>query len=143
MRRWRKPVHAAGGAALLLLCSPATLTAIAAPCDQFDPAAPAGSAQIVLDSSDFVDPNGDELRSFIDTGSVGRVDVTVVRSTPPGAVRTVSAVPEVSRFSPYYGESLKGIAVAVTLRTHGRPARVVLDLRQVCAKRFVNTFLYY
>jgi hypothetical protein len=49
----------------------------------------------------------------------------------------------VSRVSPLYGEQLKGIAVAVSLRGRARPGTVVLSLRQVCAEYFRNTFLYY
>ena len=132
---------AAGATALFVLCLPAALSA--APCDEHDPASPAASAQITLDSSDFIDENRNELRSFIATGSLGRVDVAVVSAVPPGIVRGVSAVAEASRFSPYYGERLSGIAVAVALHSRARPAKVVLRLRQVCAEYFRNTFLYY
>jgi hypothetical protein len=117
--------------------------ALGAPCDQFDPAGPARSARITLDASDFSDASGDELRSFIATGSLGRVEVAVLSMTPPGIVHGVSAVAGTSRFSPHYGESLNGIAVAVALRGRARPARVVLQLRQVCAENFRKTFLYY
>ena len=50
------------------------------------------------------------MRSFVATDSIGKVDVTVVSSSPRGTVRDVSAVPEISMASPYYGEQLKGIA---------------------------------
>src|SRR5438445_238688 len=93
----------------------------------------AGSAQITLTPNDFVDERRDEMRSFIATGSLGKVDVSVVSSTPGGIVRGVSGTPQISRFSPLYGEQLKGIAIAVSLRSGGRPATLILRLRQVCA----------
>ncbi|HKG85381.1 MAG TPA: hypothetical protein VKB16_19860, partial [Beijerinckiaceae bacterium] len=71
------------------------------------------------------------------------VDVGIVASSPPGAVVGVSAVPEISMFSPHHGERLKGIAIAVSLAESRRPVSVVLHLSQVCAKHFRNTFLYY
>jgi len=58
-------------------------------------------------------------------------------------VRGVSAIPELSRVSPNYGEQLKGIAIVISLRNRAPPATVVLNLRQVCAEYFRNTFLYY
>jgi len=115
----------------------------AASCDQFDPAGPARSGQITLNSGDFVDERRDEMRSFIATGSLGKVDVSVRSSTPAGIVRGVSATPEVSRFSPHYGEQLKGIAITVALRRGGASAVVVLNVRQVCAEYFRPTVLYY
>ena len=139
-RLWRSAGMACGGA-LLMLCVPAVL--LAAPCDQFDPTGPARSAQITLTPNDFVDERRDEMRSFTATGSVGKVDVSVVSSTPGGIVRGVSATPQISRFSPLYGEQLKGIAIAVSLKSGGRPATLILRLRQVCAEYFRNTVLYY
>ena len=124
-----------------LLALPAPV--LAAPCDQFDPAGPAASTQITLDASDFIDESRDELRSFIATGSLGPADVSLVAATPPGIVRSVSAVALRSRYSPHYGEELKGVAVAVALRPGAGPAKIVLRLRQVCAAYFRNTFLYY
>ena len=141
MRRLWRSAGVACGAWLFILCVPAVLSA--APCDQFNPTGPARSAQITLNSSDFVDERRDEMRSFVATGSLGRVDVSVASSTPHGIVRGVSASPVVSRFSPLYGEQLKGIAIAVSLRRGGAPAVVVLNLRQVCAEYFRNTVLYY
>ncbi len=141
MRRLGKSVSAACGAGLFALCCP--MMASAAPCDEYDPAGPSRSAQIRLDAGDLVDERGDELRSFVATGSIGRVVVAVVSSSPRGAVRAVSAVPEISRSSPHHGEQLKGISVAVSLVGGRRPVAVVLDLRQVCAQHFHNTFLYY
>jgi hypothetical protein len=136
--RW---AGAACGAGLFILCCPAVLSA--APCDQFDPAGPARSARITLNASDFVDERRDEMRSFVATGSLGRVDVSVVSATPRGIVRGLSATPEISRFSPLYGEELKGVAIAVALNSRGGPATVTLSLRQVCAEYFRNTILYY
>jgi hypothetical protein len=115
----------------------------APPCDEDNPAGPSRSVKITLNSSDFVDLGADEMRSFIATGSIGRVDVAVVSSTPRGIVRRVSAVPQISRMSPHYGEQLKGIAIAVALQHSAPPAHVVVSLRQVCAEYFHNTFLYY
>ena len=145
MRRWwrsaRRSALAACGAGLFVLCLPATLSA--APCDEYDPTGPARSAQITLDARDFVDQRHDEMRSFVATGSIGKVAVRVVSSTPHGIVRGVSASPELSRVSPNYGEQLKGIAIVVSLRNRAPAATVVLNLRQVCAEYFRNTFLYY
>jgi hypothetical protein len=146
MRRWwrsarRSTTLAACGAGLFLLCLPAVLSA--APCDEYDPSGPSRSAQITLDARDFVDQRHDEMRSFVATGSMGKVAVRVVSSTPRGIVREVSANPELSRVSPHYGEQLKGIAITVSLRNRAPPATVVLNLRQVCAEYFRNTFLYY
>ena len=83
------------------------------------------------------------MRSFIETGSIGKVDAAIISETPRGAIIAMAALPEISRASPYYGEELKGIAVTVALGASRRPARIVLDLRQVCARHFRNTFLYY
>lgn len=141
MRHWRKPGWAAATALALGLGVPAAAWA-APPCDEYDPYGPARSAQIRLGPADFVDEDGDELRSFIATDSIGRVEVSVAASSG-GAVRSVTAVPEISMFSRYYGEQLKGINVAVSVDPSRRPASVVLNLSQVCAKHFRNTFLYY
>ncbi len=141
MQRWWRRAAAACGAALFILCCPSMPSA--APCDQFNPAGPARSAQITLNSGDFVDESGDEMRSFVATGSLGKVDAAVVSSTPGGIVRRITAVPEVSRFSPLYGEQLKGIAISVSLKSGAGPATVVLNLRQVCAEYFRRTILYY
>jgi hypothetical protein len=141
MRRGWRSARAACGAGLLLLCSPWAVSA--APCDEYDPAGPARSTRITLNSSDFVDQRRDEMRSFVETGSIGRVDVAIVSSMPHGIVRGVSAIPEVSRMSPHYGEELKGIAIAVSLGHGVGAATVTLNLRQVCAGYFRNTFLYY
>ena len=142
MRRWSKTARLACGAAILIASLPAVSRA-APVCDEYDPAAPSRSAQIRLDSGDFVDEDGREMRSFIATDSIGKVDVRVVSSTPGDIVHAVSAVPEISMLSPYHGERLKGIHVAVSLAGTKRPVSVVLKLRQVCARHFRNTFLYY
>ncbi len=145
MRHGRKWVQAACGAGLFMLCCLASCPrpASAASCDEYDPHSPAQTTRITLDATDLVDRSGDEMRSFVATGSLGKVDATVVSSTPPGIVRDVSAVPQVSHLSPDYGEQLKGIAVSVHLRRSSKPATVVLRLRQVCAQYFRSTFLYY
>ena len=139
--RWRQATQATCGAALIFgWC----LAAQAAPvCDEYNPAAPAGAARVMLTPNDFTDESRDELRSFLETDSIGRVDIAVISASPRGTVLDFAATPTVSRFSPYYGEELKGIAVAVRVTPGRRPVRVVLDVRQVCAKRFRNTFLYY
>ena len=141
MRLWAKAVSAACGALIILASCPAVFAA--APCDQYDPRGPALSTRITLSSNDFTDEERDELRSFIATDSIGAVSAAIVSSSPPGAARAVSAVPEVSRFSSHYGEELKGIAVAVMLAGGRRPVSVTINLRQVCARYFRNTFLYY
>jgi hypothetical protein len=141
MRRGGRLTGMTCGAGLLVLCCPAVLSA--APCDEFDPSGPVRSAHIALASSDFVDERRDEMRSFIVTGSLGKADVSVVSSTPPGIVRGVSATPELSRFSRLYGEELKGVAITVSLKSAAGPVKIVLNLRQVCAERFRNTVLYY
>ena len=141
MRRWAKAVRAAYGAAIILASGAPVFAA--APCDQFDPRAPARTARITLNSSDFTDEERDELHSFIATDSVGAVTAAIVSATPQGVARAVSAVPEVSRFSSHYGEELKGVAIAVHLVPGPRPVSVTVSLRQVCARYFRNTFLYY
>jgi hypothetical protein len=142
MRRWRRTARAICGALLVYggCCLAAQAQSI---CDEYDPAGPAGAARVTLTASDFTDDSRDELRSFVETDSIGRVDAAVVSASPPGSILGFSAVPQLSRFSPYYGEELRGIAVAVEVAPGRRPVRVVIDLRQVCAKRFRNTFLYY
>jgi hypothetical protein len=140
--QWRQATRAACGAALIFGWG--CLAAQAEPvCDEYDPAGPMGRASLALSANDFTDDSRDELRTFVETDSIGRVDVAVISASPPGTVLDFSAGPTVSRFSPYYGEELKGIAVAVRVAAGRRPVRVVLDLRQVCAKRFRDTFLYY
>jgi len=141
MQGWWNRARAAL-AAIVLLGWPVAAWA-AAPCDEADPFGPAETTRITLGPADFVDEVGDELRTFIATDSLGRVDLAVVSSRPGGIVRGITAVPDVSRFSPRHGELLKGIAVTVSLASKGRPAAVTVQLRQVCAKYFRNSFLYY
>jgi hypothetical protein len=144
-RRWRHSASAVVGLGLLFAFG-GTAASGAEPCDEYDPAGPARGANITLSAGDFVDESRDELRSFVATGSIGRVEAVIVAATPRDAVRGIVAAPQVSRFSAEYGEELKGIAVAVALRGGsggGRNVSVVLNLRQVCARYFRNTFLYY
>ena len=141
MLGWRWPAGAAVCGIVLLIAGPPGSSA-AAPCDEYDPAAAARSVVIALSPTDFTDEQRDEMRSFIETGSLGRVDGSIVSSSPRGFVHSLFAVPEISRFSPYYGESLKGIALGVIVKPHRGPVRVVVRLRQVCARFFRNSFLY-
>ena len=141
MRRRRNVACAAIGATVMFAASSSSSLA-AALCDEFDPAGPARSVVVALTPTDFVDEQRDEMRSFVETGSLGRVEASIVSSVPRGVVHDFSAAPEVSRFSPYYGEALKGVAVGVTFAPTRRPVRVLVRLRQVCAKFFRNSFLY-
>lgn len=101
------------------------------------------AAEITLTAADFFDPYGQEMRTFVETGSLGRVEVEVVSSRPHDIVRSISASPGVSRLSPYFGEHLNGINVSVRLfKSRGSPV-VRIRLRQVCAKYLRDTFLYY
>jgi hypothetical protein len=147
MRRGWKSASAACGAALglIMLSSWALFTAAPAAelCDEYNPFAPARTGEIRLDATDFADEHGTEILSFIETESIGKVDAQLVSASPANAVRAVTAAPEISTPSPNYGERLKGIRVAVSLKETKRPVSVVLKLRQVCAKHFRNTFLYY
>ena len=131
MRPRRNLACAAMGATVLLAAS-LNPSFAAAPCDEFNPVGPARSIVVALTSTDFVE-----------TGSLGRVEASIVSSVPRGVVHGFSAAPEVSRFSPYYAEALKGVAIGVTVQPNRRPVRVVVRLRQVCAKFFRNSFLYY
>ena len=151
--RWRSIISACGAVLGLAALSAGLLStglvssgASAAPlCDEYNPYAPARTGEITLDATDFADEDGTEMLSFIETQSLGKVDVEIVRAIPARSVRDVSAVPEISMMSPNHGERLKGIKIAISLtKTKARqPVRVVLKLRQVCAKHFRNTFLYY
>ena len=143
MQGWRNSASAAAVATIVLLGWPVVAAWAAAPCDEADPFGPAETTRITLGPADFVDELGDELRTFVATDSLGRVDLAVVSSRPGGIVRGITAVPDVSRFSPVHGEQLKGIAVTVSLASKHRPAAVTVQLRQVCAKYFRNSFLYY
>ena len=142
MRQWGRTASA-GGIAISLIASAGTLAHAAAPCDEYNPSGPMRTTQITLNATDYTDDQRDQMRSFLETDSIGRVDVAIVGSTPRDAVLSVTAVPEISRVSGYFGEELRGIAVNVWLRPTARAAQVTLKLRQVCARRFRNTFLYY
>jgi hypothetical protein len=144
MQRGRRSIVSASGA--LLGLAALSIGARAAPlCDEYNPYAPARTGEIILDATDFADEDGTEMLSFVETQSLGKVDVEIVRAIPARSVRAVSAVPDISEMSPHHAEQLKGIKVTVSLtKTKARqPVRVVLKLRQVCAKHFRNTFLYY
>jgi hypothetical protein len=140
MRRWQNWF---GGACVAVLALAGTAAQAQPPCDEFDPGGPMRAVRVHLGPSDSVDESIDELRTFVATDSIGRVEVDVISASPANAVLRVAAVPQISGFSPYYGERLKGIGIKVALAGGGRPASVVLDVRQVCARYFRNTFLYY
>jgi hypothetical protein len=145
---WRSIISACGAVLGLAALSTGLVSsgASAAPlCDEYNPYATARTGEITLDATDFADEDGTEILSFVETQSLGKVDVEIVRAIPARSVRDVSAVPEISMMSPNHGERLKGIKIAISLtKTKARqPVRVVLKLRQVCAKHFRNTFLYY
>jgi hypothetical protein len=142
MRRLLKSTWIAVGAVALVACW-SGIAAAGQACDEYDPFGPSRSATVKLGPGDFLTQDKEELRSFVATGSIGKVQVSVISSTPAGIVSGVSAVPEISMLSPHYGEQLKGINIAVTVAPSRRPVSVVLNLRQVCAKHFRNTFLYY
>lgn len=151
MRLGWKSAAVAGGAAAwcvvlfagMLFGSAPAASAGGPVCDEYNPFGPARTGEITLDATDLADEDGTEIRSFIETDSIGKVDVEIVSTRPARIVRTVSAAPEISAISPNYGERLKGIKVAVLLRKTKQPVRIVLKLRQVCARHFRNTFLYY
>jgi hypothetical protein len=105
--------------------------------------AAARSAVITLTGADFYDPYGEEMRTFVDTGSLGSVEAELVSARPRGVVRSFTAVAVHSRLSPYFGENLKGINVTVSLYRSRTPPVVRLRLTQDCAKYLRDTFLYY
>ncbi|MBV9828156.1 MAG: hypothetical protein JO001_21185 [Alphaproteobacteria bacterium] len=131
---------AASSGMLLLAGSSA---ALAQSCDEYNPNGPTETAKVVLTHNDSIGPWTGEMRTFVQTGSIGKVDVSAVSARPSGRLRAVSAEPEISRISPRGGEQLKGIAIVVSTYDKRPPARVVVTLRQVCAKYFRDTFLYY
>jgi len=128
-------------AGLLALCLPAV--AWGGPCDEYNPRSPARGTRITLSPGDFIDESRDEMRSFVATGSLGAVEAYIITASPPGIAGGLFAVPQLSRFSTEYGEEIKGIALGVRLADGARAGRVVVGLRQVCARYFHNTFLYY
>jgi hypothetical protein len=128
--------------AVLLLAGGAKATLAAGQCDDGVDAADR-TAEITLTAADFFDPDHKEMRTFVETGSLGMVDAAILSSRPRGIVRSLTAVPARSLLSPYFGEDLKGIAVTVMLyQAKGLPV-VRLRLRQDCAEYMRNTFLYY
>ena len=50
-------------------------------------------------------------------------------------------MPHLSRFTPDYGEQLKGVEVTAALKGADRSVKVVVRLRQVCAEYFRDSFL--
>jgi len=140
MQRWRKSARTPSVAgAMVFACHTA---ARAQSCDENNPASPAGSSQVTLDTSDFTNEARDDMRSFIATGSLGQVTANIVAVTPPGIVQSLTATPQISQLSPNYGEQLKGIDIHVALNRGNRSAVISISLRQVCARYFRNTFLY-
>jgi hypothetical protein len=101
------------------------------------------STEITLTGADFFDPDGDEMRTFIVTGSLGMVDAHLLSARPRDIVRSLTAVPARSRLSPYFGEDLKGINVTISLYKSRLPPVVRIRLQQDCAEYMHNTFLYY
>jgi hypothetical protein len=133
---------AALSVALLLLTGGARSALAASRCDDGVDAANR-TAEITLTAADFFDPDGGEMRTFVDTGSLGTVDALLLSARPPGIVRSLTAVPARSLLSPYFGEDLKGIDVTVSLFKSKSSPVVRLQLRQDCAEYLRNTFLYY
>ena len=126
----------------LVIGLPTVATAAgAAGCDESDPNAPMRSGQVTLTASDLVDEARAELRTFVVTGSLGRVEATIVAATPAGIAGSVRAAPHLSRLSSGYGEQLKGVVVAVPLNRADRTTRIVVGLHQVCAEYFRDSFL--
>jgi len=139
MLRWGLRAGIAVGALGLLLAGP---TAAGAACDEDNPASPSRTAQIVLSGADSVDESHNELRTFVMTGSLGRVEASIVSASPPGVVLRLTATPQVSRISPDFGEQLKGVGIVATLKPRSRAGRIVVRVRQVCAHYFRDWFLY-
>ena len=134
MQRWLFP-------AAMILGLAAAAPARAAECDEHNPQGPMRSGQVTLTAGDSADDRRTELRSFVETGSLGRVDASVVGANPPGIVRSVAAEPHLSRLSPGFGERLKGIEVVANLTARDPAVRIVVRLRQVCAEHFHESFL--
>jgi len=124
-------------AALLLLSAAARAVEVCAA------GAATRSAEITLTAADFFDPDREEMRTFVDTGSLGEVEASLISARPRDVVRSFTAVPARSRLSPYFGEDLKGINVTVSLYKSRTSPIVRLRLQQDCAKYLHNTFLYY
>jgi len=129
--------------ALLLLSAGARSAVASEVCADGGSGAAVRSAEITLTAADFFDPDGEEMRTFVDTGSLGAVDASLVSARPRDVVRSFTAVPARSRLSPHFGEDLKGIRVMVSLYKSRISPVVRLRLQQDCAKYLRNTFLYY
>lgn len=127
-------------AVVLLLLSAGARSAVAAEVCGGDAAR---SAEITLTAADFFDPYREEMRTFVDTGSLGEVEASLISARPRDVVRSFTAVPARSGLSPYFGEDMKGIDVTVLLYKSRISPIVRLLLRQNCAKYLHNTFLYY
>ena len=112
----------------------------AVPCDDSNPLGPSRSAVIRLTAADYADEDRTRLKSFVETGSLGRVEAAVL--SPRGLVRSLRAAPATSRYSRFDGERLKGIAIELWLGGAKKTPVVRLRLRQVCAIHFRDTFLY-
>jgi hypothetical protein len=131
-------------AVLLLLFAPGIESVNAASqCGDDGVGAMTRSTEITLTAADFFDPDGYEMRTFVDTDSLGMVDALLLSSRPRDIVRSLTAVPARSRLSPYFGEDLKGVNVTVSLYQSKIRPIVHIRLQQHCAKYMRNTFLYY
>jgi hypothetical protein len=130
------------GAAFAALALGGSLPALAAGCDEYNPASPARSTRVTLTATDAVDDSSTALRSFVETGSLGKVDISLVRSSRGGPVQQILAVPHISRRSANYGEELKGVEISAALSRPLSGARIVVEVRQVCAQHFRNSFLH-
>src|SRR4051794_39962307 len=107
----RRSMRDARGWATALTVTLGVMLAAAAPvhagnCDEHNPASPSRSVRIALAATDAVDETSKELRTFVETGSLGKVDISFVRSSHRGPVQHIFAVPHVSRHSQLYGEEL-------------------------------------
>jgi hypothetical protein len=135
--RWAPPALA------LLLAAAAPALGSEGLCRANGFGAAARSAVITLTSNDFYDPYGEEMRTFVDTGSLGAVEAELVSTNPRNVVASFSAVAARSRLSPYFGEDLKGVDITVSLYRSRTPPVVRLRLTQDCAEYLRDTFLYY
>lgn len=130
-------------AAMVMLCGGGGgRSAQAGGCDEYNPLSPARTAQVALTATDSLGESANELRTFVETGSLGKVDISLVRSSYRGPVQRILAVPHVSRHSANYGEELKGVEISAALSRPVGGARILVELRQVCAQYFHNSFLY-
>lgn len=114
----------------------------AAGCDEDNPLSPKRSTRITLTAADATDESARELRSFVETGSLGKVDISLVRSRRGGSTEHIFATPHLSRVARDYGEALKGIEISAALSRPARGTSITVEVRQVCAQYFRNSFLY-